>query len=29
MNAVSWDKKTGVVRAASDPRGVSGSGQVQ
>jgi gamma-glutamyltranspeptidase/glutathione hydrolase len=29
MNAVSWDKKTGVVRAASDPRGVSGSGEVR
>ena len=29
MNAVSWDKKTGEMRAAADPRGVSGSGQVR
>ena len=29
MNAVSWDRKTGQLHAASDPRGVSGSGQVR
>ncbi|MFO1507070.1 MAG: gamma-glutamyltransferase [Lysobacterales bacterium] len=29
MNMVSWDRKTGVLHAASDPRGVSGSGKVQ
>jgi len=29
MNAVSWDKKTGKMHAASDPRGVSGSGAVK
>ena len=29
MNAVSWDKKTGTMHAASDPRGVSGSGVVK
>jgi gamma-glutamyltranspeptidase/glutathione hydrolase len=29
MNAVSWDKKTGEMRAAADSRGVSGSGQVR
>jgi gamma-glutamyltranspeptidase/glutathione hydrolase len=29
MNAVSWNKKTGEMRAAADPRGVSGSGQVR
>ncbi|HEX5124692.1 MAG TPA: gamma-glutamyltransferase [Rhodanobacteraceae bacterium] len=29
MNAVSWDRKTGEMHAAADPRGVSGSGQVR
>jgi gamma-glutamyltranspeptidase/glutathione hydrolase len=29
MNAVSWDRKTGEMHAASDPRGTSGSGQVR
>jgi gamma-glutamyltranspeptidase/glutathione hydrolase len=29
MNAVSWDRKTGVMHAASDPRGDSGSGVVK
>jgi gamma-glutamyltranspeptidase/glutathione hydrolase len=29
MNAVSWNRKTGELRAASDPRGASGSGQVR
>ncbi|HKE47495.1 MAG TPA: gamma-glutamyltransferase [Rhodanobacteraceae bacterium] len=29
MNAVSWDRKTGEMRAASDPRGVSGKGEVR
>jgi gamma-glutamyltranspeptidase/glutathione hydrolase len=29
MNAVSWDRKTGEVHAAADPRGVSGSGEVR
>jgi gamma-glutamyltranspeptidase/glutathione hydrolase len=29
MNAVSWDRKTGKMHAASDPRGVSGSGVVK
>jgi gamma-glutamyltranspeptidase/glutathione hydrolase len=29
MNAVTWDRKTGEVHAASDPRGVSGSGEVR
>ncbi|HEY6892771.1 MAG TPA: gamma-glutamyltransferase [Rhodanobacteraceae bacterium] len=29
MNAVSWDRKSGEMRAAADPRGVSGSGQVR
>ena len=28
MNAVSWDRKSGEMHAAADPRGVSGSGQV-
>ncbi|MDQ2972596.1 MAG: gamma-glutamyltransferase [Pseudomonadota bacterium] len=29
MNAVSWDRKTGVMHAAADPRGTSGSGVVK
>jgi gamma-glutamyltranspeptidase/glutathione hydrolase len=29
MNAVSWDRKSGEMHAAADPRGVSGSGQVR
>ncbi|HEY6985172.1 MAG TPA: gamma-glutamyltransferase [Rhodanobacteraceae bacterium] len=29
MNAVSWNRKTGEMHAASDPRGVSGSGEVR
>ena len=29
MNAVSWDRKSGEMHAAADPRGVSGSGQVK
>jgi gamma-glutamyltranspeptidase/glutathione hydrolase len=29
MNAVSWNSKTGEMHAASDPRGVSGSGEVR
>jgi gamma-glutamyltranspeptidase/glutathione hydrolase len=29
MNAVSWNRKTGELHAASDPRGVSGSGEVR
>lgn len=29
MNAVSWDRNTGVMHAGSDPRGVSGSGVVK
>ena len=29
MNAVSWDKKSGKMHAATDPRGVSGSGEVK
>ncbi len=29
MNAVSWDKKTGEMHAAADPRGTSGSGLVK
>ena len=29
MNAVSWDRKTGKLHAASDPRGQSGSGVVK
>jgi gamma-glutamyltranspeptidase / glutathione hydrolase len=29
MNAVSWDRKTGEVHAATDPRGVSGKGEVR
>ena len=29
MNAVSWDRKSGEMHAASDPRGVSGSGEVK
>ena len=28
MNAVSWDRKSGEMHAAADPRGVSGSGRV-
>jgi gamma-glutamyltranspeptidase / glutathione hydrolase len=29
MNVVSWNRKTGELHAASDPRGVSGSGEVR
>ncbi|HJT99192.1 MAG TPA: gamma-glutamyltransferase family protein, partial [Rhodanobacteraceae bacterium] len=29
MNAVSWDRKSGEVHAAADPRGVSGLGEVK
>jgi len=29
MNAVSWNRKTGQMHAASDPRGTSGSGRVK
>jgi gamma-glutamyltranspeptidase/glutathione hydrolase len=29
MNVVSWDRKSGNVYAASDPRGPSGSGEVK
>ncbi len=29
MNAVTWNRKTGEMHAASDPRGVSGSGEVR
>ncbi len=29
MNAVSWDRKSGVMHAAADPRGTSGSGVVK
>lgn len=29
VNAVSWNSKTGEMHAASDPRGVSGSGEVR
>jgi gamma-glutamyltranspeptidase/glutathione hydrolase len=29
MNAVSWDRKTGKMHAAADPRGASGSGEVK
>jgi gamma-glutamyltranspeptidase/glutathione hydrolase len=29
MNAVSWDRKTGKMHAAADPRGASGSGVVK
>jgi gamma-glutamyltranspeptidase/glutathione hydrolase len=29
MNAVSWDRRTGEMHAASDPRGTSGSGVVK
>jgi gamma-glutamyltranspeptidase/glutathione hydrolase len=29
MNVVSWDRKTGELQAASDPRGASGSGRVE
>jgi len=29
MNAVTWDRKTGKMHAAADPRGASGSGVVK
>jgi gamma-glutamyltranspeptidase/glutathione hydrolase len=29
MNAVSWNRRTGAMHAASDPRGDSGSGEVR
>ncbi len=29
MNAVSWDRRSGAMHAGTDPRGVSGSGQVR